>query len=98
MQVMWEASDKRHMERMESIDRRLDATSKLLRTGAKLLLRVEESQRKLVENLRIKQQTQGKNEGVRSMSVIETGFKLGLGIVAAQEWRYGSEVGSCFSC
>lgn len=51
MQVMWEASDKRHMERMERIDRRLDATSKILQAGAKLLLRVEESQRKLVENL-----------------------------------------------
>ena len=51
MQAMWETSDKRHMERMERIDRRLDATSKILQAGAKLLLRVEESQRKLVENL-----------------------------------------------
>ena len=58
MQAMWEAtqkeqiaSEKLHRERMERIDRRLDATTKILQTGARLLLRVEESQRKLVENL-----------------------------------------------
>jgi hypothetical protein len=52
--AMWEAtekSNKAHLERMERIDRRLDATSKILQAGAKLLLRVEESQRNLVENL-----------------------------------------------
>ena len=58
MQAMWEAtqkewsaSNKVHLETMARIDRRLDATAKLLRYGAKLLVRVQESQKELVENL-----------------------------------------------
>jgi hypothetical protein len=58
MRGVWEATQKEmaaaqkvHLERMASIDRRLDATSKLLRYGAKLLVQVQESQKQLVENL-----------------------------------------------
>lgn len=58
MTAIWEASqkesaaaDKAHRERMASIDRRLDSTSKLLRYGARLLVQVQESQKQLIENL-----------------------------------------------
>ena len=36
---------------MDRIDQRLDARSKLLRYGAKLLIQVQESQKLLVENI-----------------------------------------------
>ena len=45
-------SDKLHRERMERIDRRLDATSKLLQQGARILIQIEQSQRQLVDSLR----------------------------------------------
>ena len=50
-QKEWAAADKTHRERMASIDRRLESTSKLLRYGAKLLVQIQESQKLLVENL-----------------------------------------------
>jgi hypothetical protein len=44
-----EAFQKRHIATMESIDRRLNATSKLLKYGAKLLIEIQESQKQFVE-------------------------------------------------
>lgn len=48
----WQDADKRHLARMERIDRRMDATSKLLQQGARILIEIEESQRELVKSLR----------------------------------------------
>jgi hypothetical protein len=59
MYAMWEQSEKRsqeadrkHLARMERIDRRLDGITKLLQQGAKILIQIEESQRDLVKSLR----------------------------------------------
>jgi hypothetical protein len=52
MHAMWEKSDKLHQERMERIDRRLDATAKLLQQGARVLAQVIESQREFAASLR----------------------------------------------
>ncbi len=52
-QKEWIASHKQHRERMDSIDRRLSATSKLLHYGAKLLIQIAEAQKKLIENLTV---------------------------------------------
>lgn len=51
MQAMFERSNREHIARMERIDRRLNATSKLLEQGAKILIQIEQSQRELVKNL-----------------------------------------------
>jgi hypothetical protein len=51
MQSMLEQSNRSHIARMERIDRRLDATAKLLKQGAQVLLQIEQSQRELVKSL-----------------------------------------------